>query len=279
MPVPVPDAAWSSERLLEVRELSVAYATDAGSVVAVDKVDLELASGEFLAVVGESGCGKSTLLFAVAQLLSPPAGVTGGSVSFLGREMVEMNDKQLRHIRWREYSVVMQSAMNALNPVMTVAEQMADACKAHSKMSTEEIAERSAEVLRLVSIDPVHLLSYPHQLSGGMRQRSMIAMALLFTPQLVIMDEPTAALGVAQTEQVLELVRRLAGQGLAVVIISHNLHDVFETATRITVLRLGRNVGVYEREKTSQEEVVLAITAGAPTHSGIPATAEAGATP
>ena len=172
----------ASERLLEVRQLSVAYATQARPVVAVDSVDLDLDSGEFLAVVGESGCGKSTLLFAVSQLLNPNAGITGGSVVFRGREMAEMSGKQLRHVRWREFSVVMQSAMNALNPVMTVAEQMRDACKAHSTMSNEEIADRSAEVLRLVSIDPVHLESYPHQLSGGMRQRSMIAMALLFTP-------------------------------------------------------------------------------------------------
>lgn len=250
MPVPVPDAAWSSERLLEVRELSVAYATDAGPVVAVDKVDLELASGEFLAVVGESGCGKSTLLFAVAQLLSPPAGVTGGSVSFLGREMVEMNDKQLRHIRWREYSVVMQSAMNALNPVMTVAEQMADACKAHSKMSTEEIAERSAEVLRLVSIDPVHLLSYPHQLSGGMRQRSMIAMALLFTPQLVIMDEPTSALDVVAQRSLMRQIKDLQDRlGFAVIFVTHDISLVSHFSDRLMVMYAGQ---VAELGKTSQ---------------------------
>ena len=122
----------------------MAYATEAGPVVAVERVDLDLDNGEFLAVVGESGCGKSTLLFAIAQLLGKNAGITGGSVVFRGREMVAMSDRQLRHMRWREFSVVMQNAMNALNPVMTLSEQMGDACRAHSTMSKEEIAERSA---------------------------------------------------------------------------------------------------------------------------------------
>jgi len=145
-----------ASHLLEVRHLSVAYATDAGPVIAVDDVDLDLDGGEFLAVVGESGCGKSTLVYAIAQLLNAPAGITGGSVSFVGREMALMSERRLRRVRWRELSVVMQSAMNALNPVMTVGEQMRDACKTHSAMSNKEIAERSADVLRLVSIDPVH---------------------------------------------------------------------------------------------------------------------------
>src|SRR5580700_5921468 len=152
-----------SGRLLAVRGLTVAYATEAGAVVAVDDVDLDLDRGEFLAVVGESGCGKSTLLLAIAQLLAKPAGITGGSVNFRGHEMAEMSDRQLRHVRWQEYSVVMQSAMNALNPVMTIGQQLKDACKAHSTMSKQQIAERSREVLRLVSINPVHLGSYPHQ--------------------------------------------------------------------------------------------------------------------
>ena len=186
----------SSSRLLEVRNLSVAYATDAGRSWPSTDVDLDLDRGEFLAIVGESGCGKSTLVFAIAQpaRARPPASPAGASPSGAGDG--EMSDRQLRHVRWRDFSVVMQSAMNALNPVMTVGQQMRDACVAHSTMTEEEIAERSAEVLRLVSIDPVHLKAIPHQLSGGMRQRAMIAMALLFTPDLVIMDEPTSALDV-----------------------------------------------------------------------------------
>jgi peptide/nickel transport system ATP-binding protein len=178
--------------LLEVRDLRVEYATAAGSVRAVDGVDMEVREGEFVGVVGESGCGKSTLLFAIARLLSPPAAITGGRVAFRGRNLVTMTDKELNALRWREYSVVMQSAMNALNPVTTIGAQFKDAIDAHAKWSVAQTAQRCVEVMKLVGIDPIHLKSYPHQLSGGMRQRAMIAMALLFTPDLVIMDEPTS---------------------------------------------------------------------------------------
>jgi oligopeptide/dipeptide ABC transporter ATP-binding protein len=235
------DAPPSSGRLLEVRHLSVAYGTDSGPVVAVDNVDLDLDSGEFLAIVGESGCGKSTLIFAISSLLSPPAGVTAGSVSFRGREMAQMSDKQLRHIRWRDFSVVMQSAMNALNPVMTVGQQLRDACRAHSAMSNEEIAERSAEMLRLVSIDPVHLGSYPHQLSGGMRQRAMIAMSLLFTPELVIMDEPTSALDVVGQRSLMRQVKELQDRlGFAVIFVTHDISLVRHFSDRLLVMYAGQ---------------------------------------
>ncbi|HMK97930.1 MAG TPA: ABC transporter ATP-binding protein, partial [Acidimicrobiales bacterium] len=236
-----PGNGTAVEQVLEVRGLSVAYATDAGPVVAVDDVDLDLYSGEFLAVVGESGCGKSTLMFAIAQLLNPPAGITGGRVVFRGTEMAQMSDKKLRHVRWREFSVVMQSAMNALNPVMTVGEQMRDACKAHSAMSNEEITKRSAEVLRLVSIDPVHLGSYPHQLSGGMRQRAMIAMALLFTPQLVIMDEPTSALDVVAQRSLMRQIKDLQRQlGFAVIFVTHDISLVHHFSDRLLVMYAGQ---------------------------------------
>jgi peptide/nickel transport system ATP-binding protein len=245
-----PDVAWetdgvgtssSSSRLLEVRSLSVAYVTDDGPVVAVDDVDLDLDRGEFLAVVGESGCGKSTLVFAISHLLTPPAGIIGGSVTFRGQEMAEMSDKQLRHIRWRDFSVVMQSAMNALNPVMTVGQQMRDACRAHSVMSNDEIAKRSAEVLRLVSIDPLHLESYPHQLSGGMRQRAMIAMSLLFTPDLVIMDEPTSALDVVGQRSLMRQVKELQDRlGFAVIFVTHDISLVSHFSDRLMVMYAGQ---------------------------------------
>ncbi len=230
-----------SEHLLEVRQLSVAYATDGDPVVAVDKVDLHLDRGEFLAVVGESGCGKSTLMFAIAQLLVKPAGITGGSVIFRGRQMAEMSDKQLRHIRWQEFSVVSQSAMSALNPVLTIGQQMRDACKAHSAMSKEEITERSREVLRLVSIDPVHLDSYPHQLSGGMRQRAMIAMALLFTPDLVIMDEPTSALDVVAQRSLMRQIKDLQERlGFATIFVTHDMSLVRNFSDRVMVMYAGQ---------------------------------------
>ncbi len=189
-------AGWSPAAgpILAARDLSVEYATDRGAVLAVDRVTFDLDPGEFIGIVGESGCGKSTLLFAIARLLVPPAGITGGSVTFKGVSMVGLTEKELAAVRWKDMSVVMQSAMNALNPVKSIGGQFKDAMRAHGVTSREEIAGRSAEVLKMVGIDPVHLKSYPHQLSGGMRQRSMIAMAMLFTPDLVIMDEPTSAL-------------------------------------------------------------------------------------
>ncbi len=231
--------------VLSVRDLSVAYATDAGPVVAVEHVSLELARGEFLAIVGESGCGKSTLLYAIARLLgSPlPGEIVGGEVLFQGRNMAVLEERQLRAIRWRELSVVMQSAMNALNPVLTVAQQMRDACKAHSAMTDKEIEARSREVLRLVSIDAVHLDSYPHQLSGGMRQRAMIAMALLFTPDLVIMDEPTSALDVVAQRSLMVQIKELQERlGFAVIFVTHDMSLVSHFSDRLLVMYAGQVV-------------------------------------
>jgi peptide/nickel transport system ATP-binding protein len=228
----------------------VEYLTDFGPVVAVDKVDLDMSRGEFLAIVGESGCGKSTLLFAIAQLLISPASVSGGSVLFRGRDMVQIGERELRQIRWKEYSVVMQSAMNALNPVKTVAAQMRDACRAHTEMSRDEIAERSREVIRLVGIDPVHLRSFPHQLSGGMRQRAMIAMALLFTPDLVIMDEPTSALDVVAQRSLMVQIKQLQERlGFAVVFVTHDMSLVSHFSDRLAVMYAGQ---VSELGKTRQ---------------------------
>jgi peptide/nickel transport system ATP-binding protein/peptide/nickel transport system permease protein len=235
--------AGVDEPVLKVENLTVAYATDAGPIVAVDHVDLELARGEFLAIVGESGCGKSTLLYAIARLLGAPmAGeIVGGRVLFQGRDLVLLEEKQLRAVRWRDLSVVMQSAMNALNPVLTVAEQMRDACRAHSNWSKAEIEVRSREVLRLVSIDPVHLHSYPHQLSGGMRQRAMIAMALLFTPELVIMDEPTSALDVVAQRSLMVQIKELQEElGFAVIFVTHDMSLVRHFSDRLLVMYAGQ---------------------------------------
>jgi peptide/nickel transport system ATP-binding protein len=244
--------AADDKTVLKVEGLSVAYATDSGPVVAVDQVDFELAHGEFLAIVGESGCGKSTLLYAIARLLgSPlPGEIVGGSVLFKGRDLVLLEERELRRVRWRDLSVVMQSAMNALNPVLTVAEQMRDACRAHSNMSKAEIEERSREVLRLVSIDPVHLHSYPHQLSGGMRQRAMIAMALLFTPDLVIMDEPTSALDVVAQRSLMVQIKELQERlGFAVIFVTHDMSLVSHFSDRLLVMYAGQ---VAELSKTSE---------------------------
>jgi peptide/nickel transport system permease protein len=237
------EIAIDTAKILEVRGLSVAYASGRGPVVAVDRVDFDLAPGEFMGIVGESGCGKSTLLYAIARLLGPPLGgeIIAGQVMFRGRDMVALNEPQLRQIRWKELSVVMQSAMNALNPVLTVAAQMEDACRAHSDMSSKEIEERSREVLRLVSIDPIHLQSYPHQLSGGMRQRAMIAMALLFRPELVIMDEPTSALDVVAQRSLMVQIKELQKKlGFAVIFVTHDMSLVRHFSDRLLVMYAGQ---------------------------------------
>ena len=231
--------------LLEVKELCVDYLTERGPVRAVDRVSLEVAKGEFLGIVGESGCGKSTLLYAISRLLSPPAVVASGDVWFEGHDMVSMSDAELRHYRWKQYSVVMQSAMNALNPVMTVGEQLRDAYLAHQELSGREITARSEQLLRVVGIDPVHLRSYPHQLSGGMRQRAMIAMALAFTPDLVIMDEPTSALDVVAQRSLMVKIKQLQREfGFAAIFVTHDMSLVSNFSDRIAVMYAGQVVEV-----------------------------------
>jgi peptide/nickel transport system ATP-binding protein len=232
-----------AEVLLEVRGLSVEYATGSTPVKAVDAVDLDVHAGEFVGIVGESGCGKSTLLFAIAQLLSPPAGITAGSVTFRGTDLVGLTDKALTAVRWRNLSVVMQSAMNALNPVTSIGAQFADVLRAHGESSTGAIKDRSAAVMKLVGIDAVHLKSYPHQLSGGMRQRAMIAMALLFTPDLVIMDEPTSALDVVAQRSLMLQIKELQRElGFAVIFVTHDMSLVSHFSDRLMVMYAGQTV-------------------------------------
>jgi peptide/nickel transport system ATP-binding protein len=235
----------AEETVLSVRNLTVEYLTQDGSVRAVDAVDLELHAGGFLGIVGESGSGKSTLLFAIAQLLSAPAEITSGEVRFNGTDLVTLGESQLRHLRWREFSVVMQSAMNALNPVRSLGAQMRDAGEEHGKISSQEIRKRSGEVLRMVGIDPVHLRSYPHQLSGGMRQRAMIAMALLFEPQLVIMDEPTSSLDVVAQRSLMIQIKRLQQRlGFAVLFVTHDMSLVGGVGDELAVMYGGKIVEI-----------------------------------
>jgi peptide/nickel transport system ATP-binding protein len=227
--------------VLVVRDLSAEYVMERGIVGAVDKVSFDLDPGEFLGIVGESGCGKSTLLFAIAQLLAPPARISGGSVTFKGESMVGLTEKELAAVRWKNLSVVMQSAMNALNPVKSIGAQFKDAMRAHGVTDKAHIADRSAEVLRMVGIDPVHLKSYPHQLSGGMRQRSMIAMAMLFTPDLVIMDEPTSALDVVAQRSLMVQIKELQDElGFAVIFVTHDMSLVSHFSDRLMVMYAGQ---------------------------------------
>jgi peptide/nickel transport system ATP-binding protein len=243
-----------TEPLLEVDGLIVDYQTEAADVRAVNQVSFTVDPGEFLGIVGESGCGKSTLLFAVAQLLSPPAEIVAGNVIFHGRDMVRLGRGELQSMRWRDYSIVMQSAMNALNPMKSIAAQFKDTLEAHGNVSKDDIRKRSTEVMELVGIDPAHLHSYPHQLSGGMRQRAMIAMALLFTPQLVIMDEPTSALDVVAQQSLMTKIKDLQlSLGFAVIFVTHDMSVVHRYSDRVLVMYAGqvaeaaRTHDVFER--------------------------------
>jgi peptide/nickel transport system ATP-binding protein len=231
------------EALLEVDGLTIEYLTETADVRAVEDVSFSVHAGEFIGIVGESGCGKSTMLFGIAQLLSPPGEITAGRVTFRGQDMVGMTDTELGHMRWRDYSVVMQSAMNALNPMKSIAAQFSDTMEASGRFSKEEIRSRSADVLEMVGIDPAHLKSFPHQLSGGMRQRAMIAMALLFTPQLVVMDEPTSALDVVAQRALMTKIRELQQQlGFAVIFVTHDMHVVSRYSDRVLVMYAGQVV-------------------------------------
>src|SRR5947199_7475206 len=232
-----------AEPLVEVRNLSVAYLTETADVRAVDRVSFTVEPGEFVGIVGESGCGKSTLLFGVAQLLSPPGEVVGGDVILRGEDMVRLGAADLRQMRWRDFSMVMQSAMNALNPMKSIGAQFKDTLEAHGTLSHEEIQQRSAEVLKMVGIDPVHLGSYPHQLSGGMRQRSMIAMAMLFTPDLIIMDEPTSALDVVAQRSLMVQIKELQlAFGFAVIFVTHDMSLISHFSDQLLVMYAGQVV-------------------------------------
>ena len=234
-----------SDIILDVRDVVVEYTTSGTPARAVDHVSFTLERGEFLGIVGESGCGKSTMLFAIAQLLSPPAQLVSGDVIFKGRNMVGLRGGELRSIRWRDYSVVMQSAMNALNPVKTVGAQFTDTMRAHGQSDRSKIRTRSHEVMALVGIDAIHLKSYPHQLSGGMRQRVMIAMALLLSPDLVVMDEPTSALDVVAQRSLMVQIKELQKKlGFAVIFVTHDMSLVGHFSDRLAVMYAGKIVEI-----------------------------------
>lgn len=234
-----------SETILDVRDIVVEYTTSSRPARAVDHVNFTLDRREFLGIVGESGCGKTTLLFAIAQLLTPPAQLVNGEVLFKGRNMVGLSGSALRSVRWRDYSVVMQSAMNALNPVKTVGAQFEDTMRAHDHSDGVAVRARSREVLVLVGIDAIHLKSFPHQLSGGMRQRVMIAMALLLSPDLIVMDEPTSALDVVAQRSLMVQIKELQKKlGFAVIFVTHDMSLVGHFSDRLAVMYAGKIVEI-----------------------------------
>ena len=232
-----------SDALLHLRGLEAGYLTERGTVRAVKDVSLELRRGEFLGIAGESGCGKSTLAFAVAQLLRPPGQVLAGEVWLNGQELVRLPLEALRQTRWKEFSMVFQASMNALNPVMRVSDQIADAMRAHGVTDKARIEARAKELFEMVGIRSAYLSAYPHQLSGGMKQRVVIAIALALEPQLVIMDEPTTALDVVVQRSILQEIdavrRRL---NLSIIFITHDLSLLVEMSDRVAIMYAGEIV-------------------------------------
>jgi D-xylose transport system ATP-binding protein len=255
----------SETPILQLRGISKSF----GSVQALADVDFEVRDGEVMALVGDNGAGKSTLVKCVAGINTPDS----GEILFDGKPVHISSPKEAAGLG---IEIVYQDL--ALCDNLDVVQNMYLGREERDwlwRLNEPLMEQRTAETLRSLSVTTIRSIRQPvASLSGGQRQSVAVAKAVQWNSKVVILDEPTAALGVAQTRQVLDLVKRLADQGLAVVLISHNLNDVFEVATRITVLRLGRDVGVYEREKTNQQEIVQAITAGIPTKAaGIPATA------
>jgi peptide/nickel transport system ATP-binding protein len=235
-----------AEPLLSIRDLCVDYVTDDGPVRAIDRVSLDVQRGEILGIAGESGSGKTTLAQAVLRTLPPPAVISGGQVRFEGRDVLALDESELRELRWRRISMVFQSAMDALNPVITVGEQIIDTLLAHAgatphASSAAAARARAGELLEMVGIAGDRLDSYAHQLSGGMRQRVGIALALALEPSLVILDEPTTALDVIVEREILGQIRELRRElGFAVLFITHDLARMLQVSDRVAVFYAAR---------------------------------------
>jgi peptide/nickel transport system ATP-binding protein len=236
-------ARTREQTLLEVRGLVVEYGARGRAARAVDGVDLALHEGEILGLAGESGCGKSTIANALLQILRPPGRIAGGSIIFQGDDLVGKSKEELRRFRWRNVSIVLQSAMNALNPIMRVGDQFVDAMRAHERIHRRQALARAGELLEVVGIDPRRARAYPHELSGGMRQRVTIAMALALQPELVILDEPTTALDVVVQREILQQLEALKNDfGFAVLFITHDVSLLLEFANRIAIMYAGEIV-------------------------------------
>ncbi len=239
--------------LLQVRDLVVEYRTQRGVVRAADHVSFDIWPNEVLGLAGESGCGKSTIAHAVTRILKPPAYITGGSIMCRGVDILGLDEANLRGFRWEHMSIVFQSAMNALNPIITVGEQIMDAIQSHISVSKKEARERAKELLETVGIQAERVDSYPHQLSGGMRQRAVIAIALALKPELIIMDEPTTALDVVVQKQIIQEIRHLKEKfGFSILFITHDLSLLVEFSDRIGIMYAGELVEVSPSQEIFQ---------------------------
>ena len=233
--------------VLEVKNLKTYFFTDEGIVKAVDDVSFSVAKGKTLGLVGESGCGKSVTAMSISRLISPPGRMVGGQILLNGRDLVPLSEREMRQVRGAQISMIFQEPMTALNPVLTVGYQIAEAVLAHEKVSKKEAWSRAVDAMKAVAIpDPEkRAKDYPHQLSGGMRQRIMIAMALVCNPAVVIADEPTTALDVTIQAQILELLDSLRERyHLSLILISHDLGVIAEVAETVAVMYAGKIVEI-----------------------------------
>ncbi len=235
-----PSSANQPAALLDIQALQVDYMTPAGAVRAANGVSFAVKPGEVFGLAGESGCGKSTVAHAILRILRPPAVITGGHVYFDGDDVLDMTPEQLQNFRWQGASMVFQSALNALNPVLKVKDQIGDVIIKHKKVSRSIAYKRAAELLELVGIESGRIESYPHELSGGMRQRVVIAMALALDPPLMIMDEPTTALDVVVVKDIMQRIEQLKEEmGFSILFITHDLSLMVEFSDRIAIMYAG----------------------------------------
>ncbi|WP_034342809.1 dipeptide/oligopeptide/nickel ABC transporter permease/ATP-binding protein [Deinococcus misasensis] len=243
-PRPVqPEPLRAQKNLVSAQNVTVQYDTSRGAVTAVTQANLDIKAGEFIGLAGESGCGKSTLAFAMTRLLRAPGFVSEGAVYLDQKNLLDLDEDALRKVRWKDFSLVFQASMNVLNPVLTVREQIYDALKAHGMTDTGALQKRALELFEIINIRPQFLDSYPHQLSGGMRQRVVIAIALALQPKVIVMDEPTTALDVVVQRSLLQEIAELRQKmDISIIFITHDLSLLVEMSDRIVIMYAGQVV-------------------------------------
>ncbi|KLV03409.1 sugar ABC transporter ATP-binding protein [Photobacterium aquae] len=239
------EQAFHPDPIIQIKDLEVTYITDNGDFQAVKRVSFDIGKGEIFGLAGESGCGKSTIAFAINRLHKPPALITHGQILFQKNNLLALTEQQMGVVRWKDIAMVFQSAMNSLNPVLPVEEQFADVMRHHLGYTRQQAKERAEKLLDLVNIPRERLSEYPHQFSGGMRQRLVIAIALSLNPKLIIMDEPTTALDVVVQREILQQIFTLQKEfGFSVLFITHDLALMSQLCHRIAVMRHGNIVEV-----------------------------------
>ncbi len=238
------------ENILEIRDLTVIYKTLRGPLKAVDDANLELKKSEIISLVGESGSGKTTLGYAILRILPPNGRIVNGKIVYNGVNLLELSNGKLREIRGKEISMIFQDPMTSLDPLMKIGDQLVETVLEHEEVEKEEAWDRAAKVLESLGIDPERLYDYPHQLSGGMRQRIVIALSIILNPKVVIADEPTTGLDVIVQYQILELLKKLRREmGISFIFITHDLGLAYEISDKVAVMYAGQIVELAEKEK------------------------------